>query len=387
MRVPFSNRVPDDLRPNRISAARARLGALPYDLTISNPTACGIAYPRGLLDALARPEGLRYDPDPKGLPAAREAVAAEYRRHGAAVEAERVVLTASTSEAYAFLLKLLCEPGDRVLAPAPSYPLFEHLTRVEGVACEAYHLEAEGGWRLDAGGLAAAPEAVRAVAVVHPNNPTGSLVDPADAAALAALCRRRGWALIADEVFLDYPLDAGAAASFAAGGEALTFALGGLSKSVGLPQLKLAWIVVGGPDEEAEAALAGLEFIADTFLSVSTPVQLALPALLAGGAAVREAIAARCRANLAALRAVAVDCPEVSVPPVAGGWSVPLRIPTVVGEDALVIELLERDGVAVQPGYFFDFPQEGWLVLSLLAEPPVFAAGVARVLARIATLL
>jgi aspartate/methionine/tyrosine aminotransferase len=387
MQVPFSCRVPADLRPNRISAARARLGAVPYDLTVSNPTACGVAYPPELLAALGDSAGLRYSPDPRGLRAARAAVAAEYRRHGVMVDAGRVVLTASTSEAYAFLFKVLCDPGDRVLTPLPSYPLFEHLARVEGVVCEPYHLEAEGGWRLDPGDLAAAPEAVRAVVVVHPNNPTGSLVAPADAAALAALCRRRGWALIADEVFLDYPLDGNVAASFAAGSDALTFTLGGLSKSVGLPQLKLAWIVVGGPREETEAALARLEFVADTFLSVSTPVQLALPALLAAGAAVRDAITARCRANLAALRAAAAACPEVSVPAVTGGWSTLLRVPAVVGEEELALELLGRDGVAVQPGYFFDFPHEGWLVVSLLPEPEVFAAGVARLLARLRALL
>jgi hypothetical protein len=387
MRVPFSGRVPADMRPNRISAARARLGAVPYDLTVSNPTECGIAYPPELLAALADPAGLRYRPDPRGLRSAREAVAAEYRRHGVAVDPARIVVTASTSEAYTFLFKLLCDPGDRVLTPLPSYPLFEHLARVEGVACEAYHLEPESGWRLDPGDLAAAPAAVRAVIVVHPNNPTGSLVAPADAAALAALCRRRGWALLADEVFLDFPLDGGPAHTFAARGDALTFTLGGLSKSVGLPQVKLAWVVVGGPADEAEAALARLEFVADTFLSVSTPVQVALPALLAAGAAVRDAIAARCRTNLAALRAAVAACPEVSVPAVAGGWSAPLRVPAVVGEEELALELLGRDGVVVQPGYFFDFPHEGWLVVSLLPEPEVFAAGVARLLARLQALL
>ena len=193
--------------------------------------------------------------------------------------------------------------------------------------------------------------------------------------------------MIADEVFLDYPLDAGGAASFAAASEALTFTLGGLSKSVGLPQLKLAWIAVGGPDDEVGAALERLEFIADTFLSVATPVQLALPELLRTGAVVRAAIAARCRANLAGLRAAAPVCPAVSVLPVDGGWSAVLRFPAVIGEEELVLALLTHDGVAVQPGFFFDFPRDGYLVLSLLPPPEVFRDGVERLLARMRSLL
>jgi hypothetical protein len=378
--------VPADLRVNRISETLARLGTPPFDLTVTNPTACGIPYPDGLLAALADPGALRYQPDPRGAPAARAAVAEEYRRHGVTLDPGRIVLTASTSEAYSFLFKLLCEPGEAVLTPLPSYPLFEHLARVEGVRARAYHLEPEAGWRLDLGEIAAAGDDVRGVVVVHPNNPTGSLVPAADAADLARLCRRRGWALIADEVFLDYPLDAGGGSSFAAASEALTFSLGGLSKSVGLPQLKLAWIAVGGPDDEVAAALARLEFIADTFLSVATPVQLALPELLRDGAAVRAAIAARCRSNLSRLRTAARACPAVSVPPVDGGWSAVLRFPAVVGEEELVLTLLAEDGVAVQPGFFFDFARDGYLVVSLLPAEGVFDGGIARVLARISRL-
>ncbi|HUK12926.1 MAG TPA: pyridoxal phosphate-dependent aminotransferase [Thermoanaerobaculaceae bacterium] len=382
----FSRRVPAELSPNRIALARER-AEVAFDLTATNPTACGIAYPDRLLDALADPRGLAYRPDPRGLASAREAVAAEYSRLGAEVAPDRIVLAASTSEAYAFLFKLLCEPGEAVLVPTPSYPLFEHLARVEGVGALPYRLDPAAEWRLDPHELERAPASVRAVVVVHPNNPTGSWVHPDDRAALDALCARRGWALIADEVFLDYPLAGGpgSGASFAGqDAAALTFALGGLSKCVGLPQLKLAWIVARGPEALVAPALARLEFVADTFLSVATPVQLALPALLREGAAVRAAIRRRCEANLAAAPAELAAHPAVALPPPGGGWSAVMRYPAVVGEEELVVELLERDGVAVHPGFFFDFPHDGILVLSLLPPPEVFAEGFRRVLRRIA---
>ncbi len=382
----FSRRVPLDLAPNRIAAARAA-AAPQLDLTASNPTACGIAYPIGLLDALADAAGMAYRPDPRGLESARCAVAAEYRRWEVAVDPERVLLTASTSEAYAFLFKLLAEPGGAVLVPSPSYPLFEHLARLEGVEAIPYHLNPELGWRPDLDAIASTPSRVRAIVVVHPNNPTGSFVHPGDAAAIERLAAERRWAVIADEVFLDYPLAGGAGSgeSFAGREDALTFALGGLSKSVGLPQLKLAWIVVGGPQELVEAALARLEFIADTFLSVGTPVQLALPTLLREGAPVRAAILERCQANLAELHRAAAAVPELSVWLPGGGWSAAVRFPAVVGEEELALELLGEDGVAVHPGYYFDFPSAGTLVLSLLPDPAGFAEGVRRLLARVGT--
>ncbi len=376
--------MPGDLRPNRISETLRRLGPPRFDLTVSNPTQCGFAYPATLLAPLADPAALVYRPEPRGLHSARAAVAAEYLRHGVAVDPDRVVLTASTSEAYGFLFKLLCEPGEAVLAPVPSYPLFEHLARVEGVAVRPYHLDAENGWRPDLAELAASGSEVRAVIVVHPNNPTGSWVAPTDVGALTELCAERSWALIADEVFLDYPLRDGPATSFAATTGALTFSLGGLSKSAGLPQLKLAWITVSGPPAPVAAADERLEFIADTFLSVGTPVQLALPELLRVGGGVRDAIASRCRANLAALRAAVAAHPAVEVLPPDGGWSAVLRIPAVMPEEDLVITLLEADGVAVHPGFFFDFPREGYLVVSLLPPPVAFSAAVDRLMQRLA---
>jgi aspartate/methionine/tyrosine aminotransferase len=378
--------VPADLAPNRLARARAARGPLPYDLTLSNPTTVGLPYPRGLLAPLGDPRGLHYRPQPRGLESARRAVARELARHGATIDSAHILLTASTSEAYAFLFKLLCAPGDAVLVPTPSYPLLEQLTRIEAVAARPYHLDADTGWRLDLDELAQAPESVRAVIVVHPNNPTGSFVHPDDGDALEALCARRGWALIADEVFLDYPLDAGAGAgmSFASRRRALTFTLGGLSKSVGLPQLKLAWIAASGPRRQVGPALDRLDYIADTFLSVATPVQLALPRLLRHGAAVRRAILARCRANLRTLRRLVRELPAVEVPPVGGGWSAVLRFPAVIDDEELALELLRRDRVAVHPGYFFDFPRDGVVVLSLLPEPAPFRAGVGRLLARLA---
>jgi aspartate/methionine/tyrosine aminotransferase len=379
-----AQRTPADLRPNRL--ARARAARPPrFDLTASNPTCCGIVYPTDLLAPLADPRGLRYRPDPRGLLPSRRAVARELARHGAAVDPANLVLTASTSEAYTFLFKLLCDPGDAVLVPTPSYPLFEQLARVEAVAALPYRLEADAAWRPDLHSLARAPGTVRAVIVVHPNNPTGSFVHPDDADALETLCARRGWALIADEVFLDYPLDCGTGSgtTFAGRRRALTFTLGGLSKSVGLPQLKLAWIAASGPRRLVMPALERLDYVADTFLSVGTPVQVALSQLLRGGRAVRRAILARCRGNLRTLRQLVRRLPAVDVPEVGAGWSAVVRFPAVIGEEELALELLKRDGVAVHPGYFFDFPRDGTLVVSLLPEPASFRAAVSRLLARI----
>lgn len=377
----FSSRTPADLGPNRIALARAAHPPA-YDLTVSNPTRCGIPYPHDLLAPLADPAGLAYRPDPRGLAETRRAVAGEYARQGAAVPVEHLVLTASTSEAYALLFKLLCEPGEAVLVGVPSYPLFDHLARVEGVRTEPYHLDPDHGWRLDLHEVAAAPADTRAVIVVHPNNPTGSYLDPEDAAALQALCAARGWALIVDEVFLDFPLAEGGrrARSLAGCPACLTFGLCGLSKSVGLPQLKLGWIAASGPEDVVAPALERLEYLADTFLSVATPVQLAAGELLARGAAVRAAIRTRCESNLMVLREMVGAHPALEVLPPGGGWSAVLRFPAVVDEEELTVELLEHDGVAVQPGFFFDFPRDGHLVLSLLPEPATFREGVKRLL-------
>ena len=384
-----SRRIPYDLSLNRLAAVRARMAEIPFDLTQSNPTACGIPYPPDLLRGLADPRGLRYEPDPRGLRSARTAVAAGYRRWDVEVDPDRIILTASTSEAYSFLFRLLTDPGDSILVPAPSYPLFDHLARLDGIEARTFALDPDEGWRIDFPTLERQGDGVRAVIVVHPNNPTGSFVHPEDGDRLAALCSDRGWALIADEVFLPYRLEGGPGAddSLAAIDGCLCFALGGLSKSVGLPQIKLAWMVVSGPDGNVETALEGLEYIADAYLPVSTPVASAAPRLLSEGAAVREAIRTRCLANLETLRRLAADHPPVDVLPVGGGWSAVLRVPAVIGDEELCLRLLEDPGVAVHPGLLFDFPYEGFLVISLLPPEAVFLDGASACLDEITSIL
>jgi alanine-synthesizing transaminase len=384
----FSRRVPDDRQPNRLSRALARArqsGAL-LDLTVSNPTRVGIPYPADLLAGLADPAALDYAPSPFGLAAAREAVAAEYARRGVSIGADRIVLTASTSEAYSLLFKLLCEPGgSSVLTPVPSYPLFEHLTRLDGVEQRRYAIEYHGVWTIDRESLDGAWTAnTRAVLTVTPNNPTGAALNAADAAELVGRCAQRDAALIVDEVFCDYPLQAALDESQAlASPECLTFRLGGLSKTVGLPQVKLGWIAVQGPHAQAAEALDRLELICDTYLSVSTPVQTAAPGLLRNGVVVRDNILARIRDNYAHLRTSFPASGSAAVLPADGGWSAVVRVPAIRSEESLVLDLLERDRVVVHPGYFFDFAHEAFLVLSLLPGPDVFARGVRAIAGRI----
>jgi aspartate/methionine/tyrosine aminotransferase len=351
---------------------------VPYDLTVSNPTRSGISYPEDLLAPLAAPRGLIYEPDPRGPIVARQAVARSYRALGAQVDPDSVILTASTSEAYSLLFKLLCDPGDTVLVPSPSYPLLDQLCRFDGVRSLAIPLHADDEWRPDLARLADAPANTKAIILVHPNNPTGSHVHPEDAAAVGAACRERGWALIADEVFLPYPLDGGpgSRSSLAGSRDNLTVCLGGVSKALGLPQLKLGWMVVSGPERLCEQALSRLDHIADAALSVGTPVALAAPRLLESAASIQRAISDRCRANLATLRDIVRSVPAVTVPAVGGGWSALLRLPAVLDDEDFALELLTRRGVAVQPGYLFDFPMEGVLVLSLLTPEAIWRHGI-----------
>ena len=385
----FSARLPPHAETNALTRAVEALRAqeVPFiDLTESNPTRAGIRYPSQLLEPLSDGRGLRYEPHPFGLPSARAAVAEDQQRRGAAVQPGDVVLSASTSEAYSWLFKLLCNPGERVLVPRPSYPLFEHLTRLEGIHAEPYGLEYHGRWVIDLHAIAAAPDDTRALLLVSPNNPTGSYVSADELERMSAICRERRWALVADEVFADYALDAEhPLTDIASRSEALSFTLGGLSKSVGLPQLKLGWMIVGGPADERAAALAALELIADSFLSVATPVQVALPELLREGAFIRMAILDRIRRNLKALRTAAASFPACDVLRAEGGWSAVIRVPSTRGEEALVLDLLERERVLVHPGYFFDFPGEAYIVVSLLPRQEVFADAMARLLPMIAS--
>lgn len=387
----FSTRVPSDRRPNALAraleAARAR-GPL-LDLTASNPTRAGISYPDDLLAPLADQAALVYRPSAFGLLDARCAIADDYARRAVSMEADRIVLTASTSEAYSLLFKLLCTAGESsVLTPVPSYPLFDHLARLDAVEQRTYALEYQGAWIVDIASVDAAwTPGTRALLAVSPNNPTGSVLSAGDADELASRCAERGAALILDEVFCDYPHAPGARHPdpFAAstGSPCLLFRLGGLSKAAGLPQVKLSWIAVSGPDDLVREAMDRLELICDTYLSVSTPVQMAARSLLRQSKPVQAAILARVRRNMNALDRAVCETADVVRLAADGGWSAVLRIPATDSEEAFALRLLERDGVVVHPGYFFDFPHEAFLVLSLLPEPAVFDRGVAALLERI----
>jgi aspartate/methionine/tyrosine aminotransferase len=373
---------------NALARAMATDGEL-LDLTVSLPghPQVGIAAADEALGAALGAEGIAgYRPAPLGLPEARAAVAAHLAaRHGVEVSSEAIVLTASSSESYSFLFKLLCDPGDVVLVPTPSYPLFEDLARLEGVATRAYPLAFDGAWHVDFGRLDV--RGARALVVVSPNNPTGSFVARADWQRLDALAADAGAAVVVDEVFADYPLSPGADALptvLAATPRALTFVLGGLSKSCALPQLKLGWMVARGPAPQVAEALARLDLIADTYLSVGTPVQLALPRLLAIGAGLRERVQARVVRNRAALAAALGPRSPCTLLPTEAGWSALLRVPAALDDEAWALLLLERDRVLVHPGYLFDLPGGTFLVLSLLPDPARFDEGVRRLLGRIA---
>ncbi len=380
----FSNRLPGHAEVNALSRSVASLtaaGTSLVDLTESNPTRAGLPYPADLLSAAASDRALCYDPQPFGLRTAREAVSADYARRGVAVDPECIVLSASTSEAYSWLFKLLCNPGESVLIPQPSYPLFEHLTRLESVRAVPYRLEYHGRWDIDFESIAAAKDDVRAVLLVSPNNPTGSYVTSREADTLAAICRERGWAIVSDEVFAEYALDAQAPATeIARRAKVLSFTLGGASKALGLPQMKLAWTIVDGPVKERIDALSGLELIADTFLSVNTPVQVAAPDLFRRAAPIRQAIHQRVSRNLTAARDVVRTYPACEVLRVEGGWSAVVRVPATRSEEALALGLLQEEHVLVHPGFFFDFPHEAFVVVSLLPPEDVFADAFGRVL-------
>lgn len=383
----FSSRTALDLTPNPLSRVLAdlrRRGTPLLDLTLSNPTIAGFHYPPGLLAPLSVPSALTYEPSPFGHPAARAAVAAEYTRRGVVLDPARVALTASTSEAYSLLFKLLCDAGDEVLVPVPSYPLFEHLTALDGVRPVTYPLEYHGRWRIDLAALASAmTPKTRAVLLVSPNNPTGSCATAEEIERASDLCARHDCALISDEVFADYSFDPDRLVPSVAGSASvLAFALGGLSKSAGLPQVKLGWIAIAGPESRMPQAIARLEYVCDAYLSVSTPVQHGAPALIEAGAAVRAQIAARVRANRRALASLVADAPSIDLLEADGGWSAVLRVPATATEEQLALELLQRDHVIVHPGYFFDFATEAFIVVSLLPLEDEFLEGARRVVSR-----
>ena len=386
----FAARTLWDLTPNRLARLhheRLRLGHPVLDMTGANPTRIGLAYPaEEILEALASPSCMVYEPDPRGILSARQALAAEYARRGVVLGPDRLVLTAGTSEAYSFLLRLLADPGDEVLVPAPSYPLLELLGRINDVVLTPYPLLPDLDFAIDLEALrAAVSPRTRALLLVSPGNPTGRFLKRSELEALREICVPAGIPIVCDEVFGDFAHgpDPDRVATMAGEPALTTFVLNGLSKMLGLPQVKLAWIAASGPPAMVEEALARLEVIADTYLSVGTPVQLALPRLLAVRAPIQSALSERLRENRSWLmkRAASGTACRPLLP--EGGWSAILRLPRTIGEEAWALQLLEQDGVLVHPGYFFDFPSDGWLVVSLLSPPTEFRIGIEKILRRL----
>lgn len=365
----FSNRAQWNAATNLFTRAREAYSGELLDLTVSNPTKAGIVYPLDeLSEIMGRAARAAYDPQPLGLASAREAVARELR-----CDAGDIVITASTSEAYSYLFKVLCDPGDTVLTATPSYPLIEHLAALELIQVHSFPLELHQRWEIDIDRLrSAVTDRTRAILVVNPNNPTGSYVSAPEQSAIASL----GTPVISDEVF--HPFAFGENGPSFVRDDILTFTLGGLSKSAGLPHYKLGWIRVSGPGKTE--AINALEWIADNFLSVATPVQVALPEILAIAPQIRDAIRERTAANLRSLRTLLEAAPAMRLLPVEGGWSAVLRVPRFESDEALALRLIERHGVVVHPGYFFDFAAEGHVVVSLLTPPNAFEKGVARLL-------
>lgn len=385
----FSSRTDWDVSETRLARVlrERRSAGLPIlDLTASNPTQCRFDYDEaGILAALEDRRALTYDPEPRGMLRAREAVCRYYAARGADVGAEQVFLTTSTSEAYSWVFRLLCDAGDEVLLLQPSYPLFDFLAQIEDVRLVPYPLVYDHGWQIDFAGLreqitARAESRIKAIVVVHPNNPTGHLTKAEERRELERICAEFGLALIVDEVFLDYAMAGHEARSFASGSPAcLTFVLSGISKIAALPQMKAAWVVGSGPAGQLRIALERLEVIADTFLSMNAPVQCALPAWLAGCGGIQEQIRARTRTNLRNLDQVLLRFPAVTRLEVEAGWYAVLRVPALGSDEDLAVRLVEERGVSVHPGYFFGFGGNGWLVVSLLGDEDEFQRGVEEI--------
>jgi aspartate/methionine/tyrosine aminotransferase len=381
----FSRRTDWKLTPNRFTQAQQELqvaGREVLDLTISNPTRAGLHYEaEAILKGLADPRAMDYDPQPKGLRSAREAVASYYRQQHDEVDPESIILTTSTSEGYSYVFRLLCNAGDEILVPKPSYPLFEFLADLQDVKLAPYPLLYDHGWQIDFPSLyKAVNHRTRAVVVVHPNNPTGSFISEQERSALNNFCREYNLALVVDEVFLDYAHDGASRPTFATNREVLTFTLSGVSKISGLPQMKLAWVVTGGPGEQVTAALGRLEVIADTYLSLNAPIQLAAPVLLEQRRSIQPLLLDRVRANLSELDRGLARQKTCSRLDVEGGWYAVLRVPVTQSDEDLAIEILRKVSVLVHPGHFYDFPDDGYLVVSLITPPQDFRQGIAQVL-------
>jgi aspartate/methionine/tyrosine aminotransferase len=386
----FSRRTSWNLANNRYTEAleaHRRSGRELLDLTASNPTTVGLRYRQEeLLQALTSREAMIYEPTPKGLTAARQAVAVYYREKGSAVTVEDLVLTTSTSEAYSFIFKLLCDASDAVLVPTPSYPLFDFLADLNDVKLVPYELVYDHGWQIDFHSLRSAIGRVhssdtkcRAVLVVHPNNPTGSYLKPNELQELNQICSANELAIIADEVFLDYSFGP-SPLTFTSDNDALTFTLSGLSKISALPQMKVAWIAASGPPALKADALARLEVIADTYLSMNAPIQHAVPAMLAERHSIQAQLLDRIKSNLALLDEKLAEqnlCDRLAI---EGGWYAVLRVPVLSTDEDLAIALLENTGVLLHPGHFYNFPANGYLIASLITPAEPFAEGIGRVL-------
>jgi alanine-synthesizing transaminase len=382
----FSQRTEWHREPNRLSElleSRRKSGKPVYDLTLSNPTDCGIAYPgEEILTSLSNSQALRYQPDPHGLLSARETIRRYYERRSCTVDPSGIFLTASTSEAYSILFKLLCDPGGEILVPQPSYPLFDHLAQLNDVRLTPYRLTYDNAWDVDIDSVREGiTPSTKALIIINPHNPTGMFLHDSTYRSLAEIATEHPIALIVDEVFIDYPLDPGERVVSTAGEErVLTFTLNGISKMAGLPQMKLGWIVVSGPRGASDEASQRLEILSDTYLSVNTPVQVALSEMLKAGESVRANILARIRDNFACLRKALPSQSPVSVLNSEGGWSAIIRVPTIRSDEEWALELLQKEGLYVHPGYFYDFETEGHLVVSLLTPRETFHRGVRDVI-------
>ncbi len=381
----FSDRTNWNLRTNRLTealAAHRAAGKPLLDLSASNPTRCGFEYDgAAILQSLSSPSALKYEPEPLGLPSARLAVADYYATRNIDVPISDLVLTTSTSEAYSFIFRTLCNAGDEILVPRPSYPLFDFLAEIQDVKLVRYALVYDHGWQIDFHSLEQAiTPRTRAVIVVHPNNPTGHFTKEAEAAELNGILSRCNIALIADEVFLDFALAGHAPSSFAASDAALTFTLSGISKICGLPQMKAAWLRAGGPPRLKSEALARLEIIADTYLSMNAPIQLALPTLLDQRHTFQKQVAARLTKNLSRLDEQLAGHKTCSRLELEGGWYAVLRVPAIASDEDLVVRLLTERDVLVHPGHFYEFDSDGFLVISLITPPGEFAEGIDRIL-------
>jgi len=380
----FSQRTNWKLSPNRFTQALEAIrasGTKLLDLSVSNPTECGFQYDAGaILSAFQNPNALSYDPQPKGLLSAREEVARYYLRdHHVSVDPESIILTTSTSEAYSYVFCLLCNPQDEILVPKPSYPLFDFLADLQNVTLTPYSLEYAHGWMVDFLSITRAlSERTRAILLVHPNNPTGSYLRAEEVQELNNLCRERNLALIVDEVFLDYSFTGRPPRTFTANLDSLTFTLGGLSKIAALPQMKVAWVAITGPGSLLRSALGRLEVIADTYLSLNAPTQCSVPTLLEQRHSLQPQLLQRVRGNRASLQKLISSQPTCELLDADAGWYAVLRVPARGSDEDLVIDLLQKQNVVVHPGHFYDFPKDGYLVLSLITPTEIFHEGISR---------